>query len=101
MLTVKEVKRGLRAPTIIVRDTFAQNCFFCDSGRIWVTVLFQKLRRIFVSLHLPHSKLSFDFFSTTLHDVRQQLILFPGHKFFVGVDANVKVAGLLGWIFDR
>ena len=54
---------------------------------------FKKLRRILVSLHLLHSRLFFDFFSTTLHEVCHQSMLFPGHKFFVGVDANVKLAG--------
>ena len=56
-------------------------------------MLLNKLRRIFVSLHLPHSRLPLDLFPTTLHEVRHQLMQFPGHKFFVGVDANVKLAG--------
>ena len=56
-------------------------------------MLFKKTRRIFVSLHLPHSRLPFDLFSATLHEIRHQLFLFLYHKFFVGVDANVKLAG--------
>ena len=35
----------------------------------------------------------FDLFSATLHEIRHQLLLFPDHKIFVGVDANVKLAG--------
>ena len=53
----------------------------------------KKTRRIFVSLHLPHSRLPFDLFSATLHEIRHQLLLFPDHKIFVGVDANVILAG--------
>ena len=64
--------------------------FACSVGLL---CMFKKTRRIFVSLHLPHSRLPFDLFSATLHEIRHQLLLFPDHKIFVGVDANVKLAG--------
>ena len=80
VLTPKEVKRGLRAPAIVVSDTFAQNCVLIGSGLRWVAVLFKLLRRIFVSSHLPHSRLPLDLF-LTLHAVRHHLMQFPGHKF--------------------
>ena len=93
VFTPKETKRGLRAPAVIMRNTFAKDCVLVGSGLRWVAVLFMKTRRIFVSLHLPHSRLPFDLFSATLHEIRHQLLLFPDHKIFVGVDANVKLAG--------
>ena len=93
VFTRREVKRGLRAPAIIARSTSAKNCVFVGSGQRWVAVLFRKMPRIFVSLHMPHSRLPFDLFSATLHEIRHQLLLFSDHKFFVGVDANVKLAG--------
>ena len=91
--TPKETKRGLRAPAVIVRNTFANACVLVGSGLRWVAVLFKKTRRIFVSLHLPHSR----------HEIRHQLLLFPDHKFFVGVDANVWTdsARVPSWNFSK
>ena len=50
--TPREVKRGLRALAIIVKDTFAKkkkNCVLIGSGQRWVAVLFRKLRRVCVT----------------------------------------------------
>ena len=99
--TPKEVKKGLRAPAIVVRDMFAQKCVLLGSGLRWVAVLFTKLCRIFVSLHLQHSRLLLDLSLTTLHELRQQLMQFPGRMFFCLCRRKCEISGLLGRNSDR
>ena len=69
VFTPKSVKRSLRAPAIVVRDSFAQNCvcnwFGTESG----CVLFKKAAQNFrVTLQTP-SRLVFDYFARSSSSV--------------------------------
>lgn len=52
--TTDKIHGGLRTPAIVVRGPLQNQCIPVGSGKRWTAVRFKRIRRLVVSLHLPH-----------------------------------------------
>ena len=91
---------GLRRPAIFVHARWASDAAtsvkLAGSGRRWVAVEFKAgCAYLFISMHLPHCRLSIEQYRDTLDEVGDILRQHRQHICILGIDANVGVEGVV------
>ena len=86
---------GLRSPAIIVRSgSVCDDVVFLASDPRWLAVKSESLEVIFVSLHLPHRRISLVDYTSTFSVLREALLAYRGaFRFVLGADTNTQLWG--------
>ena len=101
LFTSGQISGGLRCPALLVHGRWARDdsgfVKFAGSGTRWVAVELNA-KYIFVSLHLPHRKISTETYAETLAEVTTLLRAHAGKTAIIGMDANVSVEGIVDYV---
>ena len=86
---------GLWSPAIIVRSGAAcDDVVFLAFDTRWPAVRSESMKMIFVSLHLPHRRISLVDYTSFFTILREALLVYRGvYRFVFGTDTNTRLWG--------